>query len=67
MKKGPKKLTPAEAQRLEQFVEKNGGQFEAVKFFGCTIGTLSRTTNRRTGPSPMLRDKLVENGIIKGD
>lgn len=64
MKKRSKKLTPAEAQRLEQFVDKNGGQLEARKLFGCTPATLSRTANRHTAPSPLLRDKFVEHGIV---
>lgn len=65
MKKRAEKLTPAEAKRLEQFVDRSGGQVKASVIFGCTPTTLSRSANRRTGPSPLLRDKLVEKGIVK--
>lgn len=59
-----KKLTPAEAKRLEQFVNKSGGQIKASLIFGVAPATLSRTANRHTAPSPLLHDKLVENGIV---
>lgn len=63
-----KLLTPAEAKALEDFVEKNGGQIEASRLLGnIAPATLSRTSNRHTAPSPLLRQKLVENGIIKGE
>ena len=59
------KLVPAEAKRLEQYIEKSGGQPKASLFFGVAISTLSRTVNRHTAPSPLLREKLVEIGIVK--
>lgn len=58
------KLTPAEARRLEQHVEKCGGQIKAAGLLGVTPATISRNANRHTAPSPMLRDKLVEVGVI---
>lgn len=64
-KKNVLKLTPAEAERFEQFVHKNGGQIKASAFFGIAPATISRNINRHTGPSPLLRNKLVENGIVK--
>ena len=57
-------LTPAEAKRLEQFVNRSGGQVKASLLFGVAPATLSRNVNRRTSPSPMLRQKLVEVGIV---
>lgn len=60
-----KKLTKDEAQRLKDYMEKHSGQVAVSVDFKVTPGTLSRTANRRTAPSPMLRDKLVEHGIIK--
>lgn len=59
------KLTPAESRRLEQFVDKVGGQNKASLILHVSTGTLSRSANRRTAPSNMLRDKLVEQGIVK--
>lgn len=60
-----KKLTPAEAKSLEKFVDAQGGQVKASLMFGVAPATLSRTANRHTAPSPLLRDKLLENGIIQ--
>ena len=59
------KLTPAEAKRLEQHVNKGGGQIKAGALFGVTPATISRNVNRHTAPSPMLRKALVEAGIVK--
>jgi hypothetical protein len=59
------KLTPAEARRLEQFVNDSGGQVRASILLGVAPSTLSRNTNRRTAPSPLLRKNLVEAGIVK--
>lgn len=59
------KLESAEAKRLEQFVNKSGGQIKASAILGVTPATLSRNANRHTAPSPMLRKALVEAGIIK--
>jgi hypothetical protein len=59
------KLTPAEAKALEQFIQKNGGQIAAGAFFGIAPSTLSRTANRHTAPSPLLRKQLVNVGIVK--
>jgi len=58
-------LTPAEAKHLEQFVNKSGGQIKASLLFGVAPATLSRTVNRHTGPSPLLRKELVNHGIVK--
>lgn len=59
------KLTPAEAKRFEQYVENHGGQIRAAGLLGITPATISRNVNRHTHPSPMLRDKLVQAGVIK--
>lgn len=59
-----KKLDPPEAKRLEKFVTEAGGQVKASILFGISPTTLSRTANRHTAPSPMLRDKLIDVGII---
>ncbi len=59
------KLTPAEAKRLEQYIDKNDGQVKVGGLLSVTVTTLSRTVNRHTAPSPMLREKLVEAGVIK--
>lgn len=59
------KLTDAEANRLEQYIGENGGQSVVGADLGVAKETLSRNLNRRTAPSPMLRDKLIEKGIIK--
>lgn len=61
------KLTPAEAKRLEQYVDENGGQVKASIILGVAPWTLSRTANRHTGPSPMLVGKLVEIGVVKAE
>jgi hypothetical protein len=60
------KLTTAETERLEQFINKNGGQLKvSIPFFGVTPATLSRNLNGHTAPSPMLRKGLAKVGIIK--
>jgi len=59
------KLTPAEAKRLEQYIDNRGGQIKASILFGVAPATLSRNINRHTAPSPMLRDKLIGAGVIK--
>lgn len=64
-KRHTQKLTNAEAQRLEQFINKNGGQIKVGETFGVTPATLSRNINQHTAPSPMLRKALVGVGIIK--
>lgn len=61
MKKVYEKLTDAEAKRLEQA----GKQQDLAHEFGVAASTLSRALNRHNGPSPLLRDKLIEKGIIK--
>lgn len=60
-----KKLTPSEADSLKKFVKKNGGQIKVSLLFNIAPVTLSRTSNRRTGPSPLLIGKLFEHGIVK--
>ena len=60
MKKLYAKLTDAEADRLE----KAGKQQDLANKFGVAVSTLSRVMNRKHGPSPLLRDKLVEHKII---
>lgn len=57
-------LTTAEVKRLEQFQKTSGGQLKAAIAMGVTPETLSRTLNRHTAPSQMLRDKFIEWGII---
>lgn len=57
-------LTPAEAKRLEQFVDKNGGQVTTSVLLGCAPATLSRNVNRRTAPSALFREKLKEVGVV---
>lgn len=64
MKKRGKKLTLDEAKRLVKFVDENGGQIEAAGTLGVTPATLSRTANRHTAPSPLLRSNLVEKGVL---
>ena len=59
------KLTINEAKLLEKFIDKKGGQVPACLLFNVAPSTLSRNVNRHTAPSPMLRDKLVECGIVK--
>lgn len=59
------KLTKAEAQRLKDFIASKDGQINAGALLGARPETLSRTLNRRTAPSPLLRGKLVEHKIIK--
>ena len=58
------KLTPAEAKRLEQFVEKSGGQVKASILLEVAPETLSRSINRHTAPSTLLRSKLAELGVL---
>ncbi len=60
MKRLYEKLTDAEAKRLEQA----GKQQELATELGVSVSTLSRAQNRRYGPSPLLREKLVKKGII---
>ena len=59
-------LTESEAKSLKKFIKEQGGEIEAgQKLGGFNPSTLSRTLNRRTGPSRFLRDALVEHKIIK--
>lgn len=58
------KLTPAEAKSLEQFVEKKGGQVKASIVLEVAPETLSRTINRHTAPSALLRSKLVKHKVL---
>lgn len=60
-----KKLTADEAKSLARFIKSHGSQKVAARVLGITEGTLNRTANGHTGPSPLLRDKLVEQKIIK--
>jgi hypothetical protein len=59
-----RKLTTAEAERLVQFVDDHEGQVATGLLLRVSPYTLSRTANRRTAPSPMLWDKLIEHGIV---
>ncbi|MES2155433.1 MAG: hypothetical protein V4510_09895 [bacterium] len=59
-----RKLTPAEAKRFELFIDKTGGEVKVAGILGVSPGTVSRSLNRRTGPSPLLVEKLVEHGIV---
>lgn len=59
------KLTPAEAKRLEQFVTKSGGQVKASIILDVAPETLSRSINRHTAPSTLLRKELVKRKIVK--
>ena len=59
------KLTPAEVKRLEQFINKNGGQIRAGMLFGVTDATLSRNIHGHTAPSPMLYKLYQKAGIVK--
>ena len=63
MKRG-KKLTTEESRLLEKFVDKSGGQILAAGALGVTPSTLSRTANRHTAPSPLLRSALVDKGVL---
>lgn len=65
MKNKAKKLTAAESKKLEQFVNKSEGQIKASLILGVSPYTLSRTVNRHTSPSPMLREKFAAHGIIE--
>lgn len=58
------KLTDAEAERLGKFISENNGQTEAGDLLGVTSFTLSRTLNRRTAPSTLLRRELVRVGVV---
>ena len=60
-----KLLTKAEAERLRKFIATHDGEVKAGALIGVRHETLSRTVNRRTAPSPMLRDKLIEHKIIQ--
>ena len=61
----PYHLTDAEANRLRAWIDKNGGQAKASAIIGASIGTLSRTINGHTAPTPLFRQRLVELGVIK--
>lgn len=63
--KDAKILTPAEAKRLEQYVEKQGGQMQVAVLLGVSITTLSRTANMHTAPSRDLRKKLTKVGVLE--
>ena len=63
-KKMVTKLNTAEARRLEQFVNKSGGQVKASIILGVAPATLSRNINRHTAPSALLRTKLAEIGVV---
>lgn len=65
MKNRLEKLTPAEATRLEEYVAANGGAVKCQDILGVAPATISRNINLHTAPSPLLREKLVEKGIIK--
>lgn len=58
------KLTREEAQRLGKFIDKNGGQVKTSGLLNATPTTLSRTLNRHTAPSPLLRQQLAQHGIV---
>lgn len=57
-------LTPAEAKRLEQFVDKSGGQVKASIILEVAPETLSRSINRHTAPSTLLRKELIKRKIV---
>ena len=59
------KLTDAEAARLKKYLAAHGGQEPVAVAWRVSSTTLSRTLNRNTAPSPLLRKKLEEIGIIK--
>lgn len=58
------KLTRAEAKRLEQFVHERGGQVKTSIILEVAPETLSRTINRHTAPSTLLRSKLVKHKVL---
>lgn len=61
----PDKLTDAEVKRLWKYIDTNGGQKKAGDKLGVSVGTLSRSVNKRTAPTPLLRNALVGVGVIK--
>lgn len=60
-----KLLTKTEAKALEDFVLAQGGQVPASLLLdGVAPSTLSRTINRHTAPSRLLRQAMVRQKII---
>lgn len=58
-------LTRDEGRRLARHITKLGGQVKASIFFEVAPSTLSRNINGHTAPSPALRAKFAESGIVK--
>lgn len=59
------KLSPSDIQRLKKFIDANGGQEQVGVSWGVNSSTLSRIINRHHAPSPLLKQKLVEVGVVK--
>ncbi len=59
------KLSTTEIDRLQKHIEAKGGQEKVGVSWGVNSSTLSRIINRHHAPSPMLTQKLVEEGIVK--
>ena len=57
-------LTDAEVKRLEKYIEQNVSQEAVAVGWGVSASTLSRAMHKHHVPSPMLRNKLIEAGII---
>ncbi|MBS3927824.1 MAG: hypothetical protein KGZ65_04450 [Sphingomonadales bacterium] len=59
------KLLPPEIGRLQKYIDAHGGQEKVGVSWGVNSSTLSRILNRHHAPSPLLKQKLVEVGVVK--
>lgn len=61
------RLTPAEANRLRVYCEKNGGRMIVAVHWETSLSRIDRAIARLHAPQQDFRKKLIEVGVIKGE